>query len=123
MSVRIVRHLGRPGSGAARAQRIQIHPTYSQNSIDKAYLEEIGASEKISNIDPCSGNEAVVLRACSAALLVFLARAARARIIAADLGSAADDLLDWLEIAGARHARLLQFATLLALESLFEFIY
>ena len=121
MSVRIVRHLGRPGSGAARAQRIQIHPTYSQNSIDKAYLEEIGASEKISNIDPCSGNEAVVLRACSAALLVFLARTAWARIVAADFRATANHLLDLL-IPSSGHAGLLQFAALAALERLFEII-
>jgi len=57
------------------------------------------------------------------ALLVFFAGTAGARIVAADFGGAADDLLYRLVVAGSSHAGLFQLATFLALEGFFNFIY
>src|ERR1700758_432899 len=56
------------------------------------------------------------------ALLVFLAGAAGAGIVAADFFGAADDLLDGALLAAAGHARLFEFAALLALEAFFEIV-
>jgi hypothetical protein len=47
------------------------------------------------------------LRVCTAALLIFLARSARAGIVPPNLGAAADYLLDRLTVAGTGHAGLL----------------
>src|SRR5438477_1015091 len=58
----------------------------------------------------------------TAALLVFLAAAAGARIIAADLIAGTDDLLNRLHVAGSGHAGLFEFTFLLALESLFNIV-
>src|SRR5437763_14666227 len=59
----------------------------------------------------------------SVALLVFLARSARARIVAPHLVSAPHDLLHSLGLATARHARLFQFAPFFALEGFFQVIH
>jgi hypothetical protein len=56
------------------------------------------------------------------ALLVFLAGAARAGVVAAYFFCTAYYLLDGLLFAAAGHARLLELAAFLSLESLFEFI-
>ena len=55
----------------------------------------------------------------AAALLIFLAGTAGARVVAANLSSAANDLLD-LTVTGTCHACLLQFATLATLEGFLE---
>ena len=59
----------------------------------------------------------------TAALLIFLARSARAGIVAADFGGASDDLLHGLTIAGTGHACLFEFAALAALERFFEIVH
>ena len=59
----------------------------------------------------------------AATLLVLLAGAAGARIVAADLGAAANDLLNGLAVSRAGHAGLLEFPALPALGSLFEVVY
>src|SRR5208282_3296255 len=64
----------------------------------------------------------VVLRVSAAAFLVLFPRAARTRIVASDLGRAADHLLHRLQVTGAGHASLLQLAALLALEGFFDFV-
>src|SRR5262249_44200984 len=58
----------------------------------------------------------------AAALFVFLATAAGARIVASDLRLAPHDLLHRLQIAGSRHARLFQFALFPALECFFKIV-
>src|ERR1700730_6379354 len=58
----------------------------------------------------------------AAALLVFLARTARAGVVAANLGAAAHYLLHSLRFSGSSHPSLLQLAPLLALERHFEFV-
>jgi len=55
------------------------------------------------------------------ALLNFC-RSRRAGIVAAHFFLTADDLLHGLHIAGARHARLFQFATLAAHEGFFQIV-
>src|SRR5215469_735819 len=59
----------------------------------------------------------------AAALLVLLAGAAGAGIVAADLGPAANHLLDGLAVSRPGHAGLLEFAALLALEGFLEDVY
>src|ERR1022692_2145016 len=71
----------------------------------------------------CGGNARCLLRVRAAALLVFFPGAARTGIVASDLGRAADDLLHCLQIAGTRHAGLIQFAALPALEGFFDFVH
>src|ERR1051326_1053091 len=58
---------------------------------------------------------------CPAALLVLLARSAGAGIVASDLVTG-DAPLDGREIAGAGHARLVQFPFLLARELGFDLV-
>ena len=57
------------------------------------------------------------------ALLIFLPRAARTRIVAPDFRGAAHDLLHGLQISRTSHAGLLQFAALFALESFLNFVH
>jgi len=57
-----------------------------------------------------------------AALFIFLSAAARARIVAANL-VAPNHLLHGCSLSRSRHARLLQFATFLALEGFFHIIH
>src|SRR5450432_363087 len=57
------------------------------------------------------------------AFLEFLSRAARARIIASNFRAGADDLLNWRLLgSAASHFGLLEFALLLALEFVFDFV-
>src|SRR5215471_5135861 len=55
-------------------------------------------------------------------LLIFLSRAAWARIVAPDFLLRANHLLHRLRVARSGHARLFQFAPLAAHESLFQFV-
>lgn len=55
-------------------------------------------------------------------LLEFLTGTARARIVAAHFFLPANDLLHRLNVSGARHASLFQFATLAAHEGFFQVI-
>ena len=57
----------------------------------------------------------------AAALLIFLAGTAWARVIPPNFSSTADDLLD-LAVTGACHARLLQLTTLATLERFLKII-
>src|SRR5215469_7696978 len=59
----------------------------------------------------------------AATLLVLLAGAAGARIVAADLGAAANDLLNGLAVSRAGHAGLLEFPALPALGGFFEVVH
>src|SRR5579872_6945479 len=64
----------------------------------------------------------VRLAAGTAALLVFFSGAAWTGVVASDLSCAAYHLLYRLQIAGTRHAGLIQFTAFPALEGFFDFI-
>jgi len=63
------------------------------------------------------------LGVCAAALFVFLARSARAGIVAPDFGGSSHNLLYRLTIAGTGHACLFEFTALAALEGFFQIVH